>query len=51
MKRYKELEHKRAWNIVYVLTFANMATVRNFEVMSDTCNVMGMCNSGSSAGI
>jgi hypothetical protein len=43
MERYSELEHTRAWNIVYVLTVANMATMRNFEVMCDKCSVMAMC--------
>jgi hypothetical protein len=49
MKRYSELEQKRARNSVYVLTVAQMATVRNFEVMSDRCSVMKMCDSGTSA--
>jgi hypothetical protein len=40
---------KYACELFYMLTTASMATARNFEVITDKCNVVGMFISTNNA--
>jgi phosphodiesterase/alkaline phosphatase D-like protein len=40
-------QSKTAWNIIYLSTIMNMASLRNFEVTADKIKVMEACNGGN----